>query len=731
MIVHKTNSLGKNRMFSPLAVSLFALGIFWLAFFFAVIINNRYFLFGDIAYFSLPWHKALAEALRHGRLPFWLTQIFGGFPLLAEGQAGALYPLTIFFHWFLANEYALSLLLVFHFLLAGLFTHLYARELGMEEAAALLSGLVYAFGGFFITRLMQTSVIFSAAWLPLGLYFLEKYFLARNYRQLLPLAIVIALQCLAGNFTVCWYSLIVYILYFAWFWSKEKLPVKEAGYFTGILLLGLGLAGAQLVPAREFWLNSVNSQPGLSFPLLNLVTYVFPNFFGLQTPTSNYFYYGQYHYWDLAVYIGVAPLILVLVALVFRITKHMNFFIVLCLGAFILSLGQHSQGITGYLFIESFGLAILSGLGLKILLLKKENYSIVLKKIYVWLGKFLLMLFASGYLLILLGVDRVARLAVALGGGTYEKMAVWADQVVGGLQYSLNILNIHLYVQLILLFLIYWVIKGFLFGELKTRVFQAIIVLLVMFDLYYFGVGYNATTRNEQILPSVRLLSILRNDPSYFRIYNYKMPRDYEVLGPEFNLVPNLNMLWNIEEINGYAPRELKAVNELLGIVARTDIKPALPLLGKMNVKYILTTDPIRFAALKEVFHDSRLYVYENFFFKDRAFFVKHAHSQPLITVYQNNEVKIITNNPEPDTLVLMDAYYPGWKAYVDKQSVPVREYDNVFRQIDLPGGKHEVIYRYQPVSWYLGLGLSLLSLAALITLWIFNRLSNKRRLLS
>jgi hypothetical protein len=720
-----------KRIFSPAVIALLALVAFWAIFFFEVVLRNKYFMFGDIAYLSLPAHKMLAEALRHLRLPLWSPQIFGGFPLLAEGQVGAFYPLTLFFHTFLANEYALSLLVVVHFFMAGLFTYLYARQLGMEEAAALLSSLVYAFGAFFTTHLMQTSVIFSATWLALGLYLLEKYFLERKRIYFLWLGLVCALQILAGNLPVFWFSLWAYILYFAWFWSKEKLPAKEIGYFLGSMVLGLGLAAMQLVPYRELVLNATRSMAynngAATFPLVNIITYLFPNFFGLQTPTNDFFYYGQYHYWDLACYIGVAPLILVLVALVFRITKHMNYFILLFIGSLALSLGNYPQGITGFLFLENFSLAILAGLGLKILLLKKENFSLVLKRIYVWIGKFLLLLFGGGYILILLGKDRLAKAAYLLGSGSLVNLGLWADKLVGGLQYSLNIINIHLYVQLILLFLIYWVIKGFLFGEIKTRAFQIIVIALLMFDLYYFGASYNATTDTEQIMPSVRLLNVLRQDPSYFRIYNHQVPRSYEVLGPQYTLIPNLNMLWNLDEIGGYMPWELNPIARVSRDMAARDVRSDLLYLGKLNVKYILNTEPLRSPGLKEVFKDARIHVYENLFFRERAYFLKNSGSLPVITVYQNNEVKILASNSLPDTLVLSDVYYPGWRVWVDGQAGEVGEYDNLFRQVAVPAGKHEIIFKYQPLSLKIGWLISLAAWAIFLSLLAGNFIKRKK----
>ena len=46
----------------------------------------------DTITFFYPAFATLHQSLRQGELPLWTPHIFGGFPLFAEGQIGALYP---------------------------------------------------------------------------------------------------------------------------------------------------------------------------------------------------------------------------------------------------------------------------------------------------------------------------------------------------------------------------------------------------------------------------------------------------------------------------------------------------------------------------------------------------------------------------------------------------------------------------------------------------------------
>lgn len=708
---HFQNTSIRQLLCSPAFLSLVGLCFFWGLVYFDILVKNKFYLFGEIARFYLPGHKVLADAWQHGHLLLWTPQLFGGFPLFAVGQLGAFYPLNFLLHAFFAPEYAVSLLLIFHILLASLFTYLYTRQMGLEESAALVTSVVFAFGGFLTTNLMQVSMIFASAWLPLSLYFIEKYIQERRRSFLVWFSLAVALQALAGNQQILIFSIVVYIAYFAWFWSREKLPFREAAYFTGLVLLGLSLAAVQLVPYRELLLNGVcsgNYDYGATFfPLRNFITYIFPNFFGWQSPSSSPYYYGLATYWDVACYIGIAPLILALVALMFRLTRHLNFFIFLFVATLVLSLGHHPAGISGYLMIGNFSLAVLAGFGLKIILLKKERFSLVLKRVYVLIGSFMLLAFGLGYGFILLGKERVAKIAGFFSQIPLSRLINWADQLVGGLQYSLDLISMHVYVQLIILFLVYWIIKGFLEGEIKTKAFQLILLGIIMCDLYYFGLGYNVTTEKNQLSPSYRLLNILKKDPNYFRVYNYRIKQSFESPGPEQGLTPNMNLLWNIDEINGYSPWELTAANKQLREIEQQAIPQALPALGRLNVKYIITTQKIATTGLKLVFQDANTFMYENLFFKERAYYVQHKRDLPIIAYSHNNEIKVYTNLPAPDKLVLLNTFYPGWAVSIDGVPALLEREAEMFHKVAVPAGQHEILFHYQPRSLWLGVLIS------------------------
>jgi hypothetical protein len=60
-----------------------------------------------------------------------------------------------------------------------------------------------------------------------------------------------------------------------------------------------------------------------------------------------------------------------------------------------------------------------------------------------------------------------------------------------------------------------------------------------------------------------------------------------------------------------------------------------------------------------------------------------------------------------PGLVVAGDAYYPGWRAWVDGERRPVQELDAV-RAVRAEAGRHVIEFRYRPASVYRGLGLTL-----------------------
>ena len=79
------------------------------------------------------------------------------------------------------------------------------------------------------------------------------------------------------------------------------------------------------------------------------------------------------------------------------------------------------------------------------------------------------------------------------------------------------------------------------------------------------------------------------------------------------------------------------------------------------------------------------------------------------------DDVVVIAELEKPGWLVLLDNYFPGWKAEVDGAPARILRADYAFRAVALPAGSHRVVFRYRPESFSWGIGVSLAALAAAV----------------
>jgi len=75
-----------------------------------------------------------------------------------------------------------------------------------------------------------------------------------------------------------------------------------------------------------------------------------------------------------------------------------------------------------------------------------------------------------------------------------------------------------------------------------------------------------------------------------------------------------------------------------------------------------------------------------------------------------------------PAFLVLSDSFYPGWHAYIDGVESKIYKTNGVARGIliDKPG-EHQIKFKYKPMSFYIGLTISVVSLILLLIMIILS----------
>ena len=81
----------------------------------------------------------------------------------------------------------------------------------------------------------------------------------------------------------------------------------------------------------------------------------------------------------------------------------------------------------------------------------------------------------------------------------------------------------------------------------------------------------------------------------------------------------------------------------------------------------------------------------------------KETLTRQPVTLDSPLAVKVSVDTKHDGVLMLNDQYYPGWKVYVDGKEDAILCADYIFRAVLVKEGHHEVIFRYEPLSFYLG----------------------------
>jgi hypothetical protein len=332
----------------------------------------------------------------HGRLPLWDPYIFGGLPF-AAGHGDALYP-TAILRLLLPVDTGISLGFMLHVALAGLFMFIFLRALRLDWGPSFVGGLAYMLGGQVISMVSpgHDGKLFVSALLPLMLMFLYQAVTAGRWQRYLCFGVVVGMSLLTAHYQMTYYALMAAGFYWAYlvFLSGERPAAHAPGWafasFVGALVLGFGLAAAQLAPFAEYIRFSPRgagegASTGWAFatswsmPPDELLNAVWPRFSGILQD-----YWGRNPFKLHSEYIGVA--VLMLATLGFQLTERRRmawFFVFLgvygCLFAFggytpfyylpyYLLPGIKLTRAAGMIFVlTAFSAAVLAGFGLQAL----------------------------------------------------------------------------------------------------------------------------------------------------------------------------------------------------------------------------------------------------------------------------------------------------------------------------------------------------------------------------
>lgn len=250
-----TQQTAPGRDLSRLAAwTLLTLGV--IGFYWKLVLTHQFTWLAqnDLAYQVLPWLQFQAGEWHAGRLPLWDPFQWAGQPLHAQAQPGVMYPLNwILYSLPLRNGWLRPVYLHWYYVIIHLmgawFAYCLARDLKQTRRASVLAGLVFALAGWMGTN-DWPQMLNGAVWAPLVFLFLLRAIRGERVWQ----------SSLLGGF----------FLGFSWLSGHHQIPIFVALASAGIWLYAIskdrrkialaavffvmaGLAGAaQILPSLEY-----------------------------------------------------------------------------------------------------------------------------------------------------------------------------------------------------------------------------------------------------------------------------------------------------------------------------------------------------------------------------------------------------------------------------------------------------------------------------------------------
>lgn len=297
-------------------------------------------------------------------------------------------------------------------------------------------------------------------------------------------------------------------------------------------------------------------------------------------------------------------------------------------------------------------------------------------------------------------------------------------------------------------------------------IWELLAVVVLVVDKVTFGAGFNPATDPALLTVTPPVVEFLRQDQGLWRFSTF------DPFGAKtFNA--NTGMLFGFQDVRGYDSLFSAQYARYMGWIEPQGELPYnriapftrfdsldSPLTDLLNVKYILSEIEIPLPKYKEVCRQGELRVYENLAVMPRAYTLPQSATlvvpnveaiqtliqtydprfyvmveenagsgsaatpvrgepqpQPVVA-YEINQVVVEAQTDLPAWLVLLDAYAPGWKAFVrpvgtdetQETEVPIVRVAGNFRGVPLKPGAWTVRFRYSPDSVKVGAFTSFLA---------------------
>lgn len=663
----------------------------------------------------------LVNSLKAGVIPYWDPYSLSGVPFLAHPTFSPYYPPYLLFFVLPINT-AFSVFIYLHLGIAGITMFRLVRKI-TDDYSALFAASVFTLTGFMAARIFQGNLeyITAIAWMPLVFDSFKMMIDSFSKKRFLTAVFSLYLQLLAvsGTMLVVIFTLELCLFYLVFkqltfFRSKWKQFIINIVFFLTVVLFSLGLMGIILIPGIEYSQNAVRGR-GLDYGFVSTGSYSWdmlklfwdPFSYGDPLP-ENFSYHGPWpNYFEFAYFVGKLPWVIIGIYLVVQAIKLVK------------------KKKTDPFFI-------FCGLGIVLFALISLGNNFWLHKLifdYVPFYKFFRI--PARHMVMVVFLVPVAS-AVA----------------VSKIKYST--------VKIGLILLVVWELLGFSGQFIRLEKIPELTHDRKLIKIQQEGAGKELV----RVFPHYQTWDPTRHafDFNAGGLYNLQTVNGYHAM--------ILNNYYHFFELinKSRVPLVSQYPVELPPVAAQSKY------LDFLNIKYVINPIPSDDIGrdipgkLKTVYVDPNYKLYENLTYSPRFYLVKNAiiykteeerdsgFREEKVDLKENviyterdfpdksilnldcsdkqspGEVQVVSFIPNGIVLKIKalcnsilstsEVFYPAWEAKMDKSPVKIYQSNVAFRSIPIPKGEHILEFYYNPRSFYIGGGISLLAGALLLVFY-------------
>ncbi len=663
-----------------------------------------------MADYFLPNRFFLSQCLQSKIFPWWNPYSGLGIPFYADPQSGAFYPIAWVIGYFFGYDfYAINCEYILHAIIAGTGMFMLMNSVNKSAAVSIIIAISFQLSGIFIGNAQHLTWIISAAWLPWVFFYWIKFFGEGKFRDATATAFCLMMLTTGGypGFLI----VMLYIFFIATIvHSFILIKHKKVDQFRNFVLINLKFAIIYFLITAPYIIsflqalpyftraNALQLSPGyfLAFTPQSIVSFLFPT-----ATLSNISFFKS----DASMingYIGLWPLIL--------------------LGSIFIS--KPGRKIWLLFFLSLLMLLISFGSGFIVWDLLFNYFPLInrirfpsLFRVFAMFG----FLVSAGLMMSIVASTpkifyaTVILLVVILLSGVIsfvdEHQIVFPTSLnfegikdfFKGSSITNNILVQSIFqVFILLLFIFCWVMKN----KWNEKAIKSTLVIIVILDMLVAAkLNLPITIAGNVCTDSLNVK--LKLQPDGFPLSLKSKLTDF------------------VHEGDGYFAPSFFNNNIFKKQFAYTSYNPFdLTNRDKLDLFFkqkLLLNHPIAFISDQPVSYplnisDTTIIIGRNTFLIDDTVLNKFASTVNdslkngvAIISFSPNHFSFQTKSNQTAALVMLQNYYPGWRAVIDGKSSKIINCNYSTMCLLLPAGNHKADFNYDPgiVKWLLYLSVA------------------------